>query len=334
MMSPPWQLLFVSLALIASTAAFPTTSLAKRISAPQSDGVVSKKFKKYYAAGDSYSAGPGETGDDVEGPSFPGWDPIIRHSGAWPKTLQKALGIPDEDFTFGSCGMFKNKEIRELQIQGEAFGEPDLVSLTLGGNEDNAFMRVMMACAQSMPSYGDKNCGDALNSADSMVEGVEEDIYETIKLAGTQNNVDGASTRTVLVMGYPVTYNYDVAKAPGCLIDPGDRKRIAELGNNLNAKISSAVDRANQDGQAAPGMVGPKAQFEVKFVDPNHGDGGFDNHRLCDNAPWISGQIAVSLMDRREGQFWKGIYHPNYDGHQGMAKLAQNVVSQIPAEVI
>ena len=334
MVSPPWQVLFAGLALIASTASFPTASLIKRISPPPSDGIVSKSFKKYYAAGDSYSAGPGETGQDVDGPSFPGVEEsIIRHSGAWPKVLQQALGIPDEAFTFGSCGMFKNKEIRELQIQGPDFGDPDLVSLTLGGNEDNAFLRVMLACAQHMPysKYGDTTCEHALYAAESMVQKVEQDIYETIKLAGLQNNPGGGSSRTVLVMGYPATYDFGIDKQVGCLIDKDYRKRIWDIGVGLNNRISSAVDRLNQEQGPQGLMVGPKASFEAVYVDPNP---AFDQHRLCDEATWISGQIAVSLMDQHDGEFWKGKYHPNYDGHQQLAQLALDAVSKIPAEVL
>lgn len=167
----------------------------------------SRNYSSYNALGDSFSAGPGnldQVGDNASGPDL-GKD-CYRHLNAWPALLANQLGIAPQQFTFSACSGFDTLQIREEEVidEGPTFESPDLVTMTMGGNNNGSFSAVVLNCASVFPGKG--KCSDALSKSNDTLNNpnMTAEIWATLNAAGTQNAVPGLQ-RTVVVLGYPGT---------------------------------------------------------------------------------------------------------------------------------
>ncbi|KAI9805334.1 MAG: hypothetical protein M1833_005787 [Piccolia ochrophora] len=286
---------------------------------------IKRKYKRYVALGDSYSAGPGnEAGGEIK-------DAGIKHppevtncyvtDGGWPNQLQTGKNW---QFQFSACTGYNTTDIKKYQIDGAAskFENPDLVTLTLGGNNKEAFLNVVLKCP-----YGvlPKPCTEAINAARETIEGIGPEIQQTVLAARDKNRNGGP--RTVVVMGYPTFYQED-GRIIDC-ISPARREEINALVTSLNEKLKGVTETIN--GEDSDEGV------DVLFADPNNPkignpdeDASFDNHRFCERKEraFFAGWPDSSRYLFRAA-FTIGVFHPTKDGHYVMAAAAQNQIATL-----
>ena len=284
-----------------------------------------RDYQSYVALGDCFSAGPGwEDGKplpDPPEPKAPGHDDTCRQrDGGWPVQMWNKLKGDGTPFKFSACTGYHSQEIREWEIThpDSGFGSPDLVSLTMGGNNNNAFANVVEKCPFGYGNDAVKACDDALDQAGSTVEGIDAELDLTLDAAAATNPKDGQD-RMILVMGYPSFYNVDTSQFICWRMSPQRRQQINGLCQSLNEKLSQAAGRANEKGK--------DAGYSVKFVDPD-AEGAFDGHRFCEaglnQRAWFQG-----LPNGSKGgtDFFIGLFHPTKDGMKAMAGRALSVLS-------
>ena len=282
--------------------------------ATQPDTASTPKFTRYVSIGDSYSAGPGSDGNEVTspGPSPPYAEHCLNHDGSWPWQLQEALQLPQGAFRFSACSGYTTQQIRDIEIlhPQSGFESPDLVSLTLGGNDGGGFEGIVDKCSMHMGS-----CDDALENAQKVLDNdMDKELELTITAAATHNLPSG-SKRTVIVQTYPEFYNEDDEFEWGCFTSHRDRKNINKLSKEMNDKINAAVQKVNAAVQSKGATV--------KLVDAN---AAFDSHRFCDpgsQAAWFQDEPSWRTLSNG---FYLGLFHPTTDGHKAMMKQALQVL--------
>ena len=296
---------------------------------------VGRHFNRYVSLGDSFSAGPSASKEPVPGKSADNKD-CFRTTGGWPQQLSNQI-VPGT-FQFSACTGLTTDQIREQQVQSEGslfrgpdpFAEdykPDLVTITTGGNDNNAFASVVTTCPYF---YGRLSgfdltkmltgCGGALRAAEDMVNSAELPQRLDALLGAVTGPEMLAPAAVVLIMGYPALYNHDEPIGTDCLLVKSRRRRINDLVSNLNGKLSEAADRFNGRGD-----------YQVIFANPNDpnltnapGDKTFDGNRFCEkeNRAYFQGLPGQGPPTREA--FLKGMFHPNGDGMTVMAQVAQN----------
>ncbi|MCJ1226922.1 hypothetical protein MMC12_003577 [Toensbergia leucococca] len=283
---------------------------------------VKRKFTRYVALGDSYSAGPGwETGSAVSSIGPLGEDCYRRH-GAWPIQLKNSIG-QDWDFQFSACSGLNTTEIRNEQIlaRNSQYGKPDLVSLTSGGNDGDSFAKVVLDCNSHLVG----NCGNAIDNAHALAYDPEmaNNIDATVIAAAKTNPVPG---RVIMLVGYPRLYNQDTVFGfhMHCWLMRFRRRQINALVTQINTVLAAVAARHSH-----------ASGYTVIFVDPNihaPGDLSFDGHRFCEKRSeglWFQDRVNRSPKDTED--FWIGLFHPDLNGHAAIAQAAQNGLAALPA---
>ena len=198
------------------------------------------------------------------------------------------------------------------------------MSLTMGGNEDEGFQRMVEACPFGAGLLSMRKCGEVVQAAAAEIGGAGfvAEVRAVLEAVGGMrtargvSGVNGASTMVVLVMGYPTLYNADTAIGKDCWMKKSRRAIINSLSTSINAVLKLAVE-----GMSVAGV-------KFLFVNPNEG-GLWDGHRMCEsrNRSWLQGlpdMRAYSIDD-----FYKGLFHPTVDGHCAMALVAFGALQKL-----
>ncbi|MET8690280.1 SGNH/GDSL hydrolase family protein [Streptomyces sp. NPDC004732] len=195
---------------------------------------------RYVALGDSYSAGSGVLPLDPGAPLL-----CARTSLNYPHLLAASLGARLTDVT---CGGAQTTHFTTAQYPGVApqfdalKSDTELVTLTIGGNDNGTFINAILACGSAGIVSGGKGspCKDLYGS--KFTDQIDATTYPAIKNSLSQIKAKSPKAK-VAILGYPwIT----PAKAePGCFakmpIAEGDVPYLRDLQAHLNGAAQQAA---------------------------------------------------------------------------------------------
>jgi lysophospholipase L1-like esterase len=194
----------------------------------------------YVALGDSYSAGSGVWPPDPSAPPA-----CMRSSSNYPHVIAATTGASLTDVT---CGAAQTKDFTAAQYPGvapqlDALGPgTDLVTLTIGGNDNNTFIGAIVACGSAGAAslgYGSP-CKDLYGSR--FDADIDAQTYPAVRKALADVHAAAPNAR-VAVLGYP--WIVPTAFVPSCYaklpIARGDVPYLRALQAHLNAVIAQAA---------------------------------------------------------------------------------------------
>ncbi|MER6474346.1 SGNH/GDSL hydrolase family protein [Streptomyces collinus] len=252
---------------------------------------------KYAALGDSYSAASGVLPVDL------GNLLCLRSTANYPHVIAARTGARLTDVT---CGAAQTKDFTQAQYPGVApqvnavAADTDLVTLTIGGNDNGTFINAILACGTAGVLSGGKGspCKDKYGT--SFDDAVDANTYPALKVALNSVRAKAPGAR-VAVLGYP--WITPATADPACFaqlpIASGDVPYLHALQAHLNAVVARAA-----------------AETGSTYVDFAQASQG---HDACEAAgtrwiePLLFGRNIVPV-------------HPNALGERRMAERAMSVL--------
>ncbi|MHC5260208.1 SGNH/GDSL hydrolase family protein [Streptomyces sp. UC4497] len=219
-------------ALAATTGATLVTLAAPAHAAPEP--------LSYVALGDSYSAASGVL------PLDPQASPLCARSTAnYPHVIAKRTGSALKDVT---CGAAQTKDFAGSQYPGvppqlDALSEDtDLVTLTIGGNDNSTFINTILSCATAgLASAGQGHPCKSLYG-DKFGDDIDAKTYPAVKSA-LQAVKNKAPNAKVAVLGYPWIMPPTAQK--GCFVKmpiaSGDVPYVRDIQSHLNSAVQRAA---------------------------------------------------------------------------------------------
>jgi lysophospholipase L1-like esterase len=251
----------------------------------------------YAALGDSYSAASGvlpvDTGNLL----------CLRSTANYPHVIAARTGARLTDVT---CGAAESKDFTEAQYPGVApqadavTSSTDLVTLTIGGNDNGTFINAMLACGSAGILSGGKGspCKDTYGS--SFDDAIDTKTYPALKSALQAVRAKAPGAR-VAVLGYP--WITPATPVPSCFaqmpIASGDVPYLHEMQAHLNTVVQRAAEETG-----------------ATYVDFSQVSTGHDACQAVGTRwiePLLFGQNIVPV-------------HPNALGEQRMAERTMNVL--------
>lgn len=195
---------------------------------------------EYVALGDSYSAGSGVLPVDTTAL------PCMRSTANYPHVLAARTGAHLKDVT---CGAAQTKDFSQAQYPGIApqldalSADTDLVTLTIGGNDNGTFIDALLACGSAgIVTAGQGHPCKSLYGS-SFTDTVDSSTYPAVK-AALQAVRDRAPNARVAVLGYP--WILPATADPTCFakmpIASGDVPYLRDLQTHLNGAAQRAAD--------------------------------------------------------------------------------------------
>ena len=193
---------------------------------------------QYVALGDSYSAGSGVWPPDPQASPL-----CLRTTKNYPHVIAAAVGANLEDVT---CGAAETKHFYTSQYPGvpaqldAVTADADLVTLTIGGNDNGVFIGAIVACGTAGAAtlgYGSP-CKNIYGSYfDNQVDAT---TYPAVKKA-LQDIHTKAPNASVAILGYPSI----LPATKGCFtkmpIAQGDVPYLNNLQSHLNSVVRQAA---------------------------------------------------------------------------------------------
>ncbi|MFI6347521.1 SGNH/GDSL hydrolase family protein [Streptomyces sp. NPDC050560] len=206
----------------------------------------------YVALGDSYSAGSGVLPVALDSPLL-----CAVSTRDYPKVLAARIGATLTDATCGGAttGDFTASQYPGVAPQLDRLGQDtDLVTLTIGGNDEGTFLDAILTCATAgILSAGQGSpCKDQNGSKWS--DGIEQTVYPAIRntLAAIKERAPGAR---VAILGYP--WIMPSTYSSGCFVKMPIAKGDVPYLRGLQSDLNDAVRRAAADtGTAYADMNG------------------------------------------------------------------------------
>ncbi|MZD09182.1 SGNH/GDSL hydrolase family protein [Streptomyces sp. SID5785] len=232
----------------------------------------------YVALGDSYSAASGVLPLDPSASLL-----CARSTANYPHVIAQRTGADLKDVT---CGGAQTKDFTGSQYPGVApqldalSTGTELVTLTIGGNDNNTFIDTILSCAAAgvlSAGQGDP-CHDKYG--DKFAKDVDTKTYPAVK-AALRAVHDKAPNARVAVLGYP--WIMPAKAEPGCFVKmplaSGDVPYVRDIQTHLNDAVRRAADEtgstyvdlaAASEGHDACRPVGTRwvepALFGTNFV--------------------------------------------------------------------
>ena len=318
---------------------------------PYVQAIAPLQLKSYTAIGDSFAAGLRA----IPGAHLPWCDDrdskkdnctsgaCLKNLGSYPYLASTSNDWDLERFNFLACAGSNTISCKDNQVNSPDFGTPDVVSIHIGGNNNDSFGPVMTNCIYKR-GWG---CDEALKNAESTIASIEvhfDDLFNAIR---TKPYRDDTQARHVFAMGYPKFYNATTVgscqswqinwPSPG---KDGMRQRLNSLIDGINAQIKNATIRAG-------GVY-------FHYVDA---DAYFDGHRLCDQTDDVWFQYLLEWATRQELEtterwtwrknapgfqltnapehfdaqdvFQEGPFHPNFNGHKAFLRALTDAIEKV-----
>lgn len=192
----------------------------------------------YVALGDSYSAGSGVLPVDLTNLL------CLRSTANYPHVIAARTGARLKDVT---CGAAQTKDFTESQYPGvppqtNALGaDTDLVTLTIGGNDNGTFINALTACGTAGVLSGGKGspCKDKYGT--SFTDQIDANTYPALKAALRAVRAKAPNAR-VAVLGYP--WITPAEADPSCFaklpVAAGDVPYVRGIQAHLNAVVERA----------------------------------------------------------------------------------------------
>jgi lysophospholipase L1-like esterase len=251
----------------------------------------------YAALGDSYSAASGVL------PVDPTNLLCLRSTADYPHVVAARTGAHLTDVT---CGAAQTKDFTASQYPGVApqadavTADTDLVTLTIGGNDNGTFINAMLACGTAGILSGGRGspCKDTYGT--SFDDAIDTNTYPALKNALRAVRAKAPNAR-VAVLGYP--WITPAEADPSCFAEmpvaSGDVPYLHALQAHLNAVVQRAA-----------------AETGATYVDFSQASQGHDACRPVGTRwiePLLFGQNLVPV-------------HPNALGEQRMAERTMSVL--------
>lgn len=193
----------------------------------------------YVALGDSFSAGSGILPLDPTAPLL-----CARSTANYPHVVAERTGARLTDVT---CGGAQTKDFAGSQYPGVApqldavEASTDVVTLTIGGNDNNTFISAILACGSAGVLSGGKGSPCKDTHGDSFTKQIDANTYPALKTALQAVRAKAPNAR-VGVLGYPwiVPEKADPACFAKMPIATGDVPYL----RGLQAHLNKAVQRA------------------------------------------------------------------------------------------
>lgn len=198
----------------------------------------------YVALGDSFSAGSGILPLDPTAPLL-----CARSTANYPHVVAQRTGAELTDVT---CGGAQTKDFAGSQYPGVApqldavDADTDVVTLTIGGNDNNTFIGAIVACGSAGVLSGGKGspCKDA--NGDKFTKEIDASTYPALKTA-LRAIKDKAPNARVGILGYPwiVPAEADPACFAKMPIATGDVPYLRDLQAHLNRAVQRAASETD-----------------------------------------------------------------------------------------
>ncbi|MGW2954016.1 SGNH/GDSL hydrolase family protein [Streptomyces eurythermus] len=194
----------------------------------------------YAALGDSYSAASGVLPVDLGSPL------CLRSTANYPHVIADRTGARLTDVT---CGAAQTKHFTESQYPGVApqadavTADTDLVTLTIGGNDNGTFINAVTACGTVGVLSGGQGspCKDKYGT--SFDDQIDTGTYPALKAALGAVRAKAPHAR-VAVLGYP--WITPAQADPSCFVKlplaAGDVPYLHSLQAHLNAVVRRAAE--------------------------------------------------------------------------------------------
>ncbi|KUN01229.1 lipase [Streptomyces yokosukanensis] len=196
----------------------------------------------YAALGDSYSAASGVLPVDASNLI------CLRSTADYPHVIAARTGARLTDVT---CGAAQTKDFTSSQYPGLApqadavTTDTDLVTLTIGGNDNGTFVNAMLACGTAGVLSAGKGspCKDTYGS--SFDDAIDANTYPALKSALHAVRAKAPGAR-VAVLGYP--WITPAEAEPSCFaqlpVATGDIPYLHALQAHLNAVVQRAAEES------------------------------------------------------------------------------------------
>jgi lysophospholipase L1-like esterase len=220
---------------LAGAAALATALTAVATASPAS---AATEPLRYVALGDSYSAGSGVWPPDPQASPL-----CLRTTKNYPRVIATATGASLTDVT---CGAAETKHLYTSQHLGvpaqldAVTADADLVTLTIGGNDNGVFIGAIVACGTAGAAtlgYGSP-CKNIYGSY--FDDQVDANTYPAVKKALQDIHAKAPNAR-VAILGYPSI----LPSTKGCFtkmpIAQGDVPYMNNLQGHLNSVIKQAA---------------------------------------------------------------------------------------------
>ncbi|MFJ9659344.1 SGNH/GDSL hydrolase family protein [Streptomyces griseoflavus] len=196
----------------------------------------------YVALGDSYSAGSGVL------PVDPTNLLCLRSTANYPHVIAARTGARLKDVT---CGAAQTKDFTASQYPGTApqvnalSADTDLVTLTIGGNDNGTFINAITACGTAGVLTGGKGSPCKNMHGTSFTDQIETNTYPALKSA-LKAVRDKAPNARVAVLGYP--WITPAEADPSCFaklpVAAGDVPYLRDIQTHLNAVVERAAEES------------------------------------------------------------------------------------------
>ncbi len=194
----------------------------------------------YVALGDSYSAGSGVLPVDLSSPL------CLRSTANYPHVIAAETGARLTDVT---CGAAQTSHFTQAQYPGVGpqvnalDAGTDLVTLTIGGNDNSTFINAVTSCGAAGVLSGGKGspCEDRYGS--SFVDQIDTNTYPALKAALRSVRAKAPGAR-VAALGYP--WIMPASADPSCFVKlpvaEGDVPYLRTIQTRLNAAVERAAE--------------------------------------------------------------------------------------------
>lgn len=314
-----------------------------------------KIIRRYTAIGDGFAAGVGKDYPPLEGDQ----DQNCRRSKiGYPNQFVERYGVPlgITNFNFPACQNLQlgdmiasigmNYSLSPLPRIWYNFGQPDLVSISLGADDDEAIKKLFEKCIKAIydnhnTPVGHPQCNVVSAEIKEYTYNNQKKYEDFFRLVKTWNLAPGQK-REVYVMGFPKPYGFPNTFQREHKFDCpyGHKGRdnfqhqwgmhgTNDVSDNLNKYLKIAADKAG-----------------VTFVDV---DPKFENHRICDHVhgtvpSYVQIEAANTLVTCSEEKYnsinlgllpsnsWvqerrgEDIFYPNKKGQAVMAEALAEAV--------
>ncbi|MGF1343225.1 SGNH/GDSL hydrolase family protein [Streptomyces flavovirens] len=193
----------------------------------------------YVALGDSYSAGSGVL------PVDPTNLLCLRSTANYPHVIASRTGAHLKDVT---CGAAETKHFTQSQYPGTApqvdavNADTDLVTLTIGGNDNGTFINALTACASAGLLSGGKGSPCKDKNGTHFDDQIEANTYPALVAALRSVRAKAPSAR-VAALGYP--WITPATADPSCFLKlpvaSGDVPYLRGIQTHLNAAVARAA---------------------------------------------------------------------------------------------
>jgi lysophospholipase L1-like esterase len=222
---------------VLTAAATAVSALALGLAAP---GAHAATPLPYVALGDSYSAGSGVLPADLSAPLL-----CLRSTLNYPHVIAERTGAALTDVT---CGAAETGDLTEAQYPGvpaqldAVRSDTRLVTLTIGGNDNNTFVGAMLACGTAgLATLGHGHPCRTLYGS-TFDDQIDDTTYPAVK-AALRAIRDKAPNARVAALGYP--WIMPAAADASCFVKmpiaSGDVPYLRALQAHLNAVVERAA---------------------------------------------------------------------------------------------